>query len=70
MRHRWDSPEIQAELAAKSAMGMSATEIAKDIGATKDQVASAMTRYGLFASSRPERKSVTLPSVSCLSTVH
>ena len=52
MRRRWDDPQIQSELAAQSARGLSAGQIARQMGASTDAVKSAMTRYGLFASSK------------------
>lgn len=70
MRHRWTDPNVQAELAAKSAMGMSAAQIAEDIGCTRSAVAGAMSRYGLFADSQPERESVTLATMYRSRTVH
>lgn len=48
---RWQSPALQEQLADMSARGMSAAQIAAELGETRDAVKSAMTRYGLFASS-------------------
>lgn len=47
---RWQDPSLQEELADMSARGMSAAQIAAELGETRDAVKSAMTRYGLFAS--------------------
>jgi transposase len=62
MRNRgyWGCPERQAALAALSAMGLSAKEIADEIGATRDAVKNALNRYGLYATRRGSRKPVTL----------
>jgi hypothetical protein len=64
MRRRWADTATQMQLAEMSARGLSAGQIARKVGATKDQVASAMSRYGLFSSSRPERRLVTLAKPS------
>jgi hypothetical protein len=47
---RWQDPNLQERLADMSARGMSAAQIAEQIGETRDAVKSAMSRYGLFAS--------------------
>jgi hypothetical protein len=52
---RWQDPALQERLAELSARGMSAAQIAAEIGETRDAVKSAMTRYGLFASSGRRR---------------
>ena len=49
---RWQNPELQVRLADMSANGQSAAEIAAEIGETRDAVKRAMTRYGLFATTR------------------
>jgi hypothetical protein len=48
---KWKNPQLQEHLAELSARGMSAAQIAEQIGVTRDAVKSAMSRYGLFASS-------------------
>jgi hypothetical protein len=52
---RWQNPQLQERLAELSARGMSAAQIAEQIGETRDAVKSAMTRYGLFASTGRRR---------------
>jgi hypothetical protein len=62
MRSRgyWTCPEKQAALAALSSMGLSAKEIAEELGETRGAVRNAMWRNGLFANPRGSRKPVTL----------
>jgi hypothetical protein len=55
---KW-TDDRQFLLASLSAQGLSAAEIAERVGATKDQVASAMNRYGLFARAGRDRQAVT-----------
>lgn len=51
MRIRW-TPDRLRRAADLSAEGLGATEIAATLGVSKDAAASAMSRYGLFATSR------------------
>lgn len=55
MRTRW-THSLLRRAADLSAQGYGATAIAVQLGLTKDQVASAMSRYGLFAFTRPSRR--------------
>jgi hypothetical protein len=53
---RWQDPKIQQLLADLSADGMSAQRIADQLGLTRDSVASAMSRYQLYATNKPGRR--------------
>lgn len=56
MRARWRHDlHLQKRAAYLSAQGLGAAAIADVLGLTKDAVASAMCRYGLFARTRPGR---------------
>jgi len=56
MRINWQDPRRQLRAAKLSREGLSAGRIAELMGATKDAVASAMWRYGLYANPRGPRR--------------
>jgi orotate phosphoribosyltransferase-like protein len=64
MRIRW-TDDLKRRAADLSAAGLSAGAIAAQLDVTKDQAASAMTYYGLYASpARPRQRAATSENAS------
>jgi len=55
MRTNW-TPDLQRAAADLSAQNLGATEIAAQLGVSKDAAKSAMSRYGLYARPRGVRR--------------